>query len=100
MTRRQLILALAAIALVPILFACYVALSYRIALKAGRLPITNEPEWIWWSVLFGLVVLGCYLAWTAAPRLKAMFAGIYLIAMTVSLLAVHYWVACMNGDCL
>lgn len=100
MTRRQLMLALAAIALVPILFASYVALSYRVALKAGRLPITHQPEWIWWSVFFGLVAVGCYLAWIAAPRLKAVFASIYFIGMTIGLLAIHYWVACMNGDCL
>lgn len=100
MTRRQLTLALAAIGLVPLLFGAYVALSYRIALRAGRLPITNEPEWIWWSVLVGLVVLGGYLVWMAAPRLKAVFAGVYVVAMTASLLGIHLWVACMNGDCL
>lgn len=100
MSRRQVMFTLAAIALVPLLFATYVALSYRVALKAGRLPITNEPEWIWWSVLAGLLVIGGYLVWVAAPRLKAVFAGIYLVAMTVGLLAVHHWVACMNGDCL
>lgn len=100
MTRRQVILTVAAIGLVPLLFATYVALSYRIALRAGRLPITNEPEWIWWSVLVGLVVIGGYLVWMAAPRLKAVFVSIYLIAMTAGLLGIHLWVACMNGDCL
>ena len=100
MTRREVMLTVAAIGLVPLLFATYVALSYRIALRAGRLPITNEPEWIWWSVLVGLLVIGGYLVWTAAPRLKAVFAGIYVVAMTVGLIAIHYWVACMNGDCL
>ncbi len=100
MTRRQVMLVLGALAIVPLLFAAYVAISYQIALKSGRLPITNEPEWIWWSVLVGLLILGVYLVWLGVARLKILLAAIYAIAMTTILLGIHYWVACMNGDCL
>lgn len=100
MTKRQVMLAIAAVALVPALFAIYVSVSYYFALKGGRLPLTDDTEWIWWSVLVSLLLVGSYLAWVAAPRLKALFAGVYLVAMTACLLAIHLWIACANGDCL
>lgn len=100
MSRRQVMLVLGALAVVPLLFAVYVAVSYQVALRSGRLPITNEPEWIWWSVLIGLLVLGAYLVWLGAIRLKPFFVAVYAIGMTAVLLGIHYWVACLNGDCL
>jgi hypothetical protein len=93
-------LVLGALAVVPLLFAAYVAISYRLALKSGRLPITNEPEWLWWSILVGLLILGAYLVWIGVGRLKFLLAAVYAIAMTAILLGIHYWVACMSGDCL
>jgi len=100
MSRRKVMIVLGALALVPLLFAAYVALSYQVALKSGRLPITNEPEWIWWAVLIGLLILGVYLVWIGVTRLRILFAAVYAIAMTAILLGIHYWVACINGDCL
>jgi hypothetical protein len=100
MTRQKTVSLISALVLIPAAFAVYVALSYRFALKAGRLPITNEPEWIWWSILVGLVFLGGCLMWVGVARLKILFAAVYAIAMTAVLLGIHYWVACLNGDCL
>jgi hypothetical protein len=100
MSRRQVMLVLGALAVVPLLFAAYVMISYQLALKSGRLPITNEPEWIWWSVLVGLLILGVYLVWLGVTRLKLLLVAVYAIAMTAILLGIHYWVACMSGDCL
>ena len=86
---------------VPMLFAMYVAFSYKLALQSGRLPITNEPEWIWWSVLSLLVVLGAYLVTlSAVGKLRFVLAGVYAVTMTAALLGIHLWIACMNGDCL
>ena len=92
-------LLLCALAVVPSLFAAYVAGSYKVALASGRLPITNEPEWIWWSVLVGISMVGTYLFWLGVPRLKLLFVAVYAIGMPAILLGIHYWVACMNGDC-
>ena len=100
MSRRQVMLVLGALAVVPLLFAAYVTISYQLALKSGRLPITNEPEWIWWSVLVGLLILGVYLVWLGVTRLRFLLVAVYAIAMTAILLGIHYWVACMSGDCL
>lgn len=100
MSRRQVVLLLGAVALVPLLFGTYVSISYKIALKSGRLPVTNEPEWIWWSVLAGLLVLGAYLVYQGVKsKLRLPLAGLYVIAMTVTLFGVHAWVACAFGDC-
>ena len=93
-------LVLGALSIVPLLFAAYVAISYQVALRSGRLPITNEPEWVWWSFLVGLLVLGAYLVWLGAVRLKPLFVAVYVIGMTALLLGIQYWVACLNGDCL
>ncbi|HZR67662.1 MAG TPA: hypothetical protein VFB01_01270 [Burkholderiales bacterium] len=99
-TRWQLALALAAIGLVPLLFGSYVALSYHLALRGGRLPYTNQSEWVSWSVLFGLLATGGYLVWLSARRAKALSVAVYLFAMTPSLFFILIWVACMYGDCL
>jgi hypothetical protein len=100
MGRQRIMLVLGSLVLVPMLFAVYVAVSYRIALSSGRLPITNEPEWIWWLVLVGVLIVGAYLVWLGVARLKAVAVAAYVIVMTAVLLGVHHWVACMNGDCL
>jgi hypothetical protein len=87
--------------IVPMLFAVYVALSYKLALRQGRLPITNEPEWIWWSVLSLLLVFGVFLvSLSTTGRLRIGFTVLYAVVMTVALLGIHVWVACFFGDCL
>ena len=101
MNRKRLAIGLGALVAVPILFAMYVALSYRLALRSGRLPITNEPEWIWWSVLGLLVVVGVYLVTLSTTgKLRFVLAGLYAITMTAALVGIHFWIACLNGDCL
>jgi len=101
MNRKRLACGLGALVFVPMLFAMYVALSYKLALRSGRLPITNEPEWIWWSVLGLLIVFGVYLvSLSTTGKLRVVLAGLYAGAMTPALLGIHLWIACLNGDCL
>lgn len=101
MNRKQGILALAALVVVPALFSAYVALSYKLALQKGRLPITNEPEWVWWSVLGLLLVVGIFLiSRSTTGKRRMLVALLYAVAMTASLVGVHLWIACLFGDCL
>jgi len=101
MNRKRLTLGLGALVGVPMLFAMYVAISYKLALRSGRLPVTDESEWIWWSILGLLIVIGVYLvSLSATGKLRYVLAGLYAIAMTAALLGIHLWIACLNGDCL
>jgi hypothetical protein len=99
--RRKLMLGIGALVGVPLLFSIYVDLSYRLALRAGRLPITNEPEWVWWSLLALLLAFGIYLfSLVTNGKTRMVLAALYLVAMTAALLWIHLTVACMHGDCL
>jgi hypothetical protein len=101
MDRKRLTFGLGALVLVPVLFGVYVALSYKLALRSGRLPITDESEWIWWSVFGLLLALGVYLvSLSTTGKLRFLLAGLYVVAMAAALLGIHIWVACLNGDCL
>lgn len=101
MDRKRLTFGLGALVGVPMLFAMYVAISYKLALRSGRLPVTDESEWIWWSILGLLIVLGVYLvSLSTTGKLRYVLAGLYAIAMTAALLGIHLWIACLNGDCL
>lgn len=101
MNRGKVILASGALVLVPVLFGSYVALSYRVALGAGRLPITNEPEWIRWIVLISLLACGVYLLSLATKgKLRIILGVLYVGGMTVALFSLHLWIACAYGDCL
>lgn len=101
MDRRKLMLGIGALIVVPLLFGIYVDFSYRLALRAGRLPITNEPEWIWWTVLSSLLVCGIYWVSLATKgKMRIVLVAVYLVGMTAGLLGIHLWIACAHGDCL
>jgi hypothetical protein len=86
---------------VPMLFATYVAISYKLALRSGRLPVTEESEWIWWSILGVLIAAGIFfVGLSATGKLRYLLTALYGIAMTATLLGIHLWVACLYGDCL
>lgn len=101
MDRKRLALGLGALVCVPMLFALFVAISYKFTQRSGRSPFANEFEWIWWTMLILLVVLGSFLVSLSAIRkLRYVLAGLYAAAMTVTLLGIHFWIACQYGDCL
>jgi len=105
MTRRSADLALwvGALVGVPSVFGTYVLASYRLALQQGFLPFMLYPEWYWFAAFASSMVVGLVLVYLTSltPTWFRIVVGLlYLVAMSVGLLAVHLFVACANGDCI
>jgi len=88
---------------IPVLFATYVGVEYRLSLRSGNLPFIGDREWKWWvafaaSLLFGIAcIVRAHLHQRVARILMPL---LYLTVMVIALLLIHLAVACTNGDCL
>lgn len=92
-----------AVAGVPVFFGTYVLGEYRYALSHGQLPLSIFPEWLWF-IVFGLCVVSGVVALNLLPFrqlwVRITTNIIYVPVIVVSLLYVHLFVVCANGDCL
>lgn len=88
---------------VPIVFAAYVHLAYRIALSRGDLPFLASAEWRWYAG-YSLLLGSGLLAVTLIPfskRWVGVALGVaYVGIMGILLAGVSLEVSCVNGDCL
>jgi hypothetical protein len=87
---------------VPLVFAYYVGLSYRFALREGKLPFLPPNEWRWDSA-FTLLASGVVaIALIPMSRLwvRVFLATLYAAVMGLALLFVSLNLSCGNGDCL
>jgi hypothetical protein len=102
LVQRRLVFHAIAWLLVPLAFAGYSALSYRIALSADRLPFLGGNEWRWWLgfILALLIGVGCVWSASSTARRAVAFAIVYCLVMSVALAVLHFWIACAFGDCL
>jgi len=88
---------------VPLVFASYVGLSYRLALREGKLPFLPPNEWRWDSAYFTLLVSGVVaIALIPMSRLwvRVLLAILYAAVMGIALLFVSLNLSCSSGDCL
>jgi hypothetical protein len=88
---------------VPLLFASYVGLSYRLALREGKLPFVEPNEWRWDSAYFTLLASGiAAVAVIPISRrwVRVLLAISYAAVMGIALLFVSLSLSCGNGDCL
>jgi hypothetical protein len=88
---------------VPLVFASYVGLSYRLALREGKLPFVSPNEWRWDSVYFALLASGIVaIALIPISRrwVRVLLTALYAAVMGIALLFVSFSLSCGNGDCL
>jgi hypothetical protein len=88
---------------VPLVFASYVGLSYRFALREGKLPFLPPNEWRWDSAYFTLLASGVVaIALIPMSRLwvRVLLATLYAAVMGLALLFVSLNLSCGSGDCL
>jgi hypothetical protein len=100
--RRRLLLAWS-LAGVPLLFAFFIHLAYRIALSRGELPFLNGHEWRWWTAFGLLLCSGAACIFDASSSYvshRSLAVLGYFVVMAITLLLVAMSVSCLNGDCL
>lgn len=100
---RQWILWLTATVGVPLAFAAFVYGQYQIALRYGALPQDTFPAWLWISGYGAALVGGVVAVFLTSLRptwLRVIVGLVYLAAMALGLLVVHFLMACASGDCL
>jgi hypothetical protein len=88
---------------VPLVFATFVGISYRVALREGNLPFLPPNEWRWEMAYFVLLGSGALaIAFIPLSRLwvRLSLATAYAVVMGIALLFVSLSVSCMSGDCL
>jgi hypothetical protein len=88
---------------VPVSFAVYTHLAYRIALNNAALPFPGPAEWRWWFGYFLALTSGIVaIAFIPIPklwlRISLLFA--YVGIMGILLAGISLGVSCFNGDCL
>lgn len=100
--QRTATLSLLAWLAVPLLFAGFVAASYKVALGNGQLPFLGGREWHWFFAFGILDLAGAFCAWkTCENRFRAaVYAVSYFLVMGVALAGLGLLLACNFGDCL
>jgi hypothetical protein len=88
---------------VPLLFALFVFISYRISLNQSNLPFLGDHEWrywVAWGTALGSGVVCSYVAYSNRTSSRLIAALGYLLVMGLSLVLIGGFVACSQGDCL
>jgi len=88
---------------VPLVFATYVTVSYRAALRNGSLPFLPPNEWRWDTAYFVLLASGIVaVAFLPISRrwLRFVLVALYATLMGFALLFVSFSMSCASGDCL
>ena len=89
------------ILIVPIFYALFTYYSYVYSLERGGLPYTILPSLIGETMFFGTLLVGWLLTILLfRGRNKIILSIVYLILMSILLLALHFYIACKFGDCL
>jgi hypothetical protein len=85
---------------VPLIFASYVGLSYRLALREGKLPFLPPNEWRWDSAFFTLLASGV-VAIALIPMSRrwvhVLVATLYAAVMGIALLFVSLNFPCYEA---
>lgn len=91
---------------VPLAFFLYTEWSYSYALSRGKLPFLGPSEWLWY-VGFGICLITGLASVVRLSVLRSkrlwllsLIGAGYLLLMGVALVAIGFFVACHNGDCI
>lgn len=88
---------------VPVAFAVYIHLAYRIALHNGALPFLGSTEGLWFLGYFLTLLSGFItIALMPIPKfwLRVLLPIAYIGIMGILLAGISLGVSCFNGDCL
>jgi hypothetical protein len=88
---------------VPLVFATFVGVSYRVALRKGNLPFLPPNEWrcdVAYFVLLGSGTLAVALIPISRLWVRLALATAYGAVMGIALLFVSFSMSCVSGDCL
>ena len=88
---------------VPLLFSAYVQWSYSYSLGKGGLPYNTLPGWLWYLVFWASLASGVVAVIATKPKncwAHYLAPILYAVIMVVTLMWLHMYVACGNGDCI
>jgi hypothetical protein len=98
-TRNRVLLGWALVG-VPLLFALFVFISYRISLNRSNLPFLGDHEWrywVAWGTALGSGVVCTYVASSNRTSIRSIAALSYFLVMGLSLVFVGGFVACSRA---